>query len=149
MLISKLKPTVSLLFLLVLPQLVLYGQEIKPTLLNIKLSIPDGEVGQVTADFVVPEGYDFSEDLVGGGFATVDCLRCPLTASYEFWLYEAEQLENNRTRLSFTAKFEKRPRCNSSKRTIISMFKTTTVNLKCGVKVIISPVLPKGKSPSG
>ena len=75
----------SLLFLLVLFVALgcgssnIFAQTEK--VLHIELVIPDKELGKVIHKFEVPNDFDFEKSLIGGGFATVDCIKCDLTSS--------------------------------------------------------------------
>src|SRR5687768_189186 len=107
--------------------------------LFVELLIPDrpnGKVRQPPHKFEIPNDYDFEKSIIGGGFATVDCINCVLVSKYDFIVYEAKKIKNVQTKIGFDLSFENKPSCNSKKEIKINRNKKETVKLKCGVKVV-------------
>lgn len=104
--------------------------------LFVEIIIPDEEIGKVTHKFEIPNNFNFETSLIGGGFATVDCIKCVLTSSYQFWIFKAERVNEEKSKLGFKASFDNKSNCNTAKEVTIERSKKRTFNLKCGVKVV-------------
>ncbi len=107
-------------------------------ILFVELLIPDGPNKKVVGNpikFEVPNDFDFEKSLFYKATAKVDCLNCPLTSSFHFWLHKAERIEKAQTKISFDLYFGNKKRCNSKKEFTISQNKKETFELKCGVKI--------------
>ena len=115
----------------------IFAQTESGKILKVELIIPDEELGKVSNEFEVPDNFDFKNSLIGGGFATVDCINCELPSSYQFWIFKAENFTGHRVKFGINASFENKPVCNTNKEFSINPNKKETVNLKCGVKLII------------
>jgi hypothetical protein len=75
------------------------------------------------------------EEVYVGGFATVDCLDCPLSREYGIFSY-AKRLNENSSELSISIDFRKKRSCSvKDVRFTIQRGKLEKFNLKCGVKL--------------
>ncbi len=87
--------------------------------------------------FRIPIRKSFDDgELTGGGFATVDCANCLLTGRYEFYGF-AESVNQNKSRVSFTAKFDNQKSCGFDAKIFIAYRnKITKLKLKCGIEIV-------------
>lgn len=113
--------------------------------LFVELHIPDKEVGEVSHKFAIPNDFDFESSFIGGAFATVGCIDCLLTSEYQFYLFKAEKIESEETKIGFILEFEHKPSCNTQKEITIDQNKKETFKLKCGISVTThyAPYIPK------
>jgi hypothetical protein len=114
----------------------IFAQEIIPSkdFITVKMVIKNESFKQ---EWSVPIQESFQgSGLKGGGFATVDCIGCPLTSEYKFYAF-AETVNQNQARVSITVEFVNRKDCNlSDKIFLISRRKQTKLKLKCGIEII-------------
>lgn len=85
---------------------------------------------------VANESKEF-EEIVGGGFAIVECTNCPLSAEFGFFIWKVEKLSNNETKIFFKVDFKHKSKCNTDSSIIVKKDKINTFNLKCRPKAKI------------
>lgn len=109
----------------------------KEKVLFMELFVPDqpnGKFFMMPHKFVIPNDFDFENDFFYKAIATVDCIECPLTASYHLWIYKKEKIKNEQEKIGINLSFENKPDCNVKKEIKINQNKKETFNLKCGVR---------------
>jgi len=107
----------------------------------VEFFVPDG-LPRFSHKFEVPADFDFEKSLIGGGFATTGCLNCPLSAEYQFWIFNAEKITDEKMMLAIDASFKNKRRCNTRREIYVNPQKRETINLKCGVKLITYSAIP-------
>lgn len=122
---------------LLCPSQVSLSKSTKRTLI-VELLIPEKEVGQYPFrhSLKVPEGHDFKESLIGGGWALTNCSICRLAVDYQFFVVKSEVDSPETTIVGIDAKFAKLRKCNSQREFKIYNSRKNSAKLKCGVKVI-------------
>lgn len=86
------------------------------------------EVSDQTQEFKQP---------LGGGFATVGCSYCPLSAEYEFFIPKVEKINEDETRIYFRVSFKNKSKCDVDSTITIKRNKKSEFKLKCDVKAKI------------
>lgn len=77
------------------------------------------------------------EEIVGGGFAIVECTNCPLSAEFGFFIWKVERLSDNETKIFFKVDFKHKSKCNTDSSIIVRKGEIKTFNLKCRPKAKI------------
>lgn len=82
---------------------------------------------------IVNESKDF-EMPIGGSFATVGCINCPLSSEYSFIIPSVEKISDRETKIFFDITFKNKRQCKTSSTVIVKPGKISTFDLKCDIK---------------
>lgn len=119
-----------------------FAQNTSGKVFHVEFFVPDG-LPEVSHKFEVPANFDFEKSVIGGGFATTGCLNCPLSAEYDFWIFKAERITDEKMALGINARFKNKPRCNTKREIFVDPNKRETIKLKCGVKIVTYSAVPE------
>lgn len=77
------------------------------------------------------------DPLLGGGFATVDCLDCPLSSEWSLYIPETEKIDENQLKIYFNVSFTNKKSCNLASTLVVKREEPAKLKLKCKIKAEI------------